>query len=114
MGAGVHAMFGPAVTKLLLGRTSKLNDEMVGIRRDRSPDQVLSEYRRWTGVFANVMPPAGEHPLGAMRLPLSELGGFPVRLFLSALVFDTYTHLRYDIAPALGRAVGESTPTGLR
>ena len=108
MGAGVHAMFGPAVTKLLLGKDiEKLNDEMVGIRRDRSPDQVLSEYRRWTGVFANVMPPLASTPLGAMRLPLSELGGFPMRLFLSALVFDTYTHLRYDIAPALGRPVGE-------
>ncbi len=106
MGAGVHAMFGPAVTKLLLGKDiEKLNDEMVGIRRAKSPDQVLSEYRRWTGVFANVMPSVAGTPLGGMRLPLSELGGFPLRLFLSALVFDTYTHLHYDIAPALGRAM---------
>jgi uncharacterized protein (TIGR03083 family) len=106
MGAGVHAMFGPAATKLLLGKDiEKLNDEMVEIRRSRSAGEVLSEYRRWTGVFANVMPPLAATPLGGTPLPLSELGKFPLRLFISALVFDTYTHLRHDIAPALGRQV---------
>ncbi len=107
MGAGVHAMFGPAASKLLLGKDiEKLNDDMVAIRRDRSPGDVLGEYRRWTGVFANVMPPLAATPLGGVGLPLSELGKFPLRLFLSALVFDTYTHLRHDMAPALGREVG--------
>lgn len=106
MGAGVHAMFGPAAAKLLLGKDiEKLNDEMVEIRRSRSVDQVLAEYRRWTGVFAGVMPPLAGTPLGGVGLPLSELGRFPLRLFLSALVFDTYTHLRYDMAPALNRQV---------
>lgn len=107
MGAGVHSMFGPAATKLLLGKDiEKLNDEMVDVRRSRSAEQVLGEYRRWTGIFANVMPPLANTPLGGARLPLSELGRFPLRLFVSALVFDTDTHLRYDMAPALGREVG--------
>lgn len=109
MGSGVHAMFGPAVTKLLLGKDiERLNDEMVDVRRSRPSDQVLDEYRRWTGVFANVMPPLAGTPLGGAKLPLSELGKFPLRLFLSALVFDTYTHLRHDMAPALGRKVADA------
>lgn len=110
MGAGVHAMFGPAASKLLLGRDiEKLNDEMVDIRRGRPAAQILGEYRRWTGIFATVMPPVTATPLGALALPLSELGRYPLRLFLSALVFDTYTHLRHDMAPALGRTVPPAT-----
>lgn len=106
MGAGVHAMFGPAATKLLLGRDiEKLNNEMVDVRRSRPSGDILDEYRRWTGVFAAVMPPLASTPLGGVGLPLSELGKFPLRLFLSALVFDTYTHLRHDMAPALGRQI---------
>ena len=109
MGAGVHAMFGPAAAKLLLGRDiEKLNDDMVDVRRARSSQQILDEYRRWTGVFATVMPPLAATPLGAAPLPLSELGRYPLRLFLSALAFDTYTHLRHDMAPALGREVGDA------
>lgn len=43
-------------------------------------------------------------PLGRLRLPLAELGRFPVAFLLgSALVFDLHTHLRFDMAPALSR-----------
>lgn len=107
MGAGAHAMFGPAALKLMRGKDiEKLNDEMVAVRRSRRPEQVLDEYRRWTGMFAGVIPPVCATPMGGMALPLSELGKFPLRMFLSALAFDTYTHLRHDMAPALGRTVG--------
>lgn len=106
MGAGAHAMFGPAAVKLMRGKDiERLNDEMVDIRRARSPEQVLSEYRRWTGAFANLMGPIAGTPVGGVRLPLAELGRFPLRLFISALAFDTYTHLHHDMAPALGRTL---------
>ena len=36
---------------------------------------------------------------------LAELGRFRVGQLLCAIVFDTHTHLRHDIAPALGSAV---------
>jgi len=109
MGAGAHAMFGPAAVKMMRGTDiEKLNDEMVDARRRRSPHQVLSEYRRWTGVFATVFAPVVSTPVGGMALPLAELGRFPARLFLSALVFDTYTHLRHDMAPALGRRIADA------
>ena len=109
MGAGAHAMFGPAATKLMRGNDiEKLNDEMVEVRRTRTPAEVLDEYRRWTGVFAGVISPVVATPLGGLRLPLSELGRFPLRLFLSALTFDTYTHLHYDMAPALGRQLASA------
>ena len=106
LGSGAHAMFGPAAAKLMRGTDiEQLNDEMVDARRYRSAPQVLDEYRRWTGVFAKVFPTVVNTPLGGMPLPLAELGRFPLRMFLSALVFDTYTHLRHDMAPALGHQV---------
>ena len=72
-------------------------------RRDWSSTDVLAEYRRWSRVFGAVFAGLGRTPLGGVQAPLAELGRFPVRLLLSALVFDQHTHLRYDMAPALGR-----------
>src|SRR5258708_37278466 len=39
---------------------------------------------------------------------MAELGRFRVGQLLCAIVFDTHTHLRHDIAPALGRTVPET------
>jgi hypothetical protein len=43
-------------------------------------------------------------PINRLRIPLAELGRYPLGLLIGgALVFDHHTHLRHDIAPALGR-----------
>ena len=104
MGAGCHAMFSPAALAIMRGTDiEQTNDDMVELRRSRTPAEILGEYRRWSGVFATTMIPVTRTPLGRVRMPLSELGSFPMRLLISALVFDTHTHLRHDMAPALGR-----------
>ncbi len=106
MAAGAHALFGPAAVKVMRGNDiERLNDEMVADRRSWPAGRVLTEFRRWTGAFAAVMGPAGRTRLGRVELPLAELGRFPIRLLLSALTFDTYTHLHHDMAPALGRTL---------
>ena len=104
LGTGCHAVFSPSAAKLLRGNDIEgANDAMVGSRRDWSSADVLAEYRRWSRVFGAVVGTAGRSPLGGVQAPLAELGKFPVRLLLSALVFDQHTHLRHDMAPALGR-----------
>ena len=104
MGTGCHAVFSPAAAKLLRGNDiERANDAMVDSRRDWSSTDVLAEYRRWSRVFGAVFSRLGRTPLGGVQAPLAELGKFPVRLLLGALVFDQHTHLRYDMAPALGR-----------
>jgi len=104
MGSGCHAMFTRQALKLMRGvDIEQANDELVAARRDRQPSEVLAEYRRWSGVFGAVIPSAVRTPLGRVQMPLAELGRFPARLLTSGLVFDHHTHLRHDMAPALGR-----------
>ncbi len=104
LGTGCHAVFSPAAAKLMRGSDiERANDAMVDSRRDWSSTDVLAEYRRWSRVFGAVFTAVGRTPLGGVQAPLAELGKFPARLLLSALVFDHHTHLRHDMAPALGR-----------
>ena len=104
LGSGCHAMFSPQALKLMRSDdVEQVNDELVAARRDRPPVEVLAEYRRWSRVFGAVVPAVTRTPLGRVRVPLAELGRFPARLLPSAAVFDHHTHLRHDMAPALGR-----------
>ncbi|MFN8071893.1 MAG: maleylpyruvate isomerase N-terminal domain-containing protein [Mycobacterium sp.] len=108
MGSACHAMFTRQAAKLMRGDDIEaVNDELVAARRDRTPTEVFTEYRRWSRVFGAVVPTMVQTPLGRLEMPLAELGRFPARLLPSALVFDHHTHLRYDMAPALGRSVGD-------
>jgi hypothetical protein len=98
-------MFGPAVLTILRADDiEQTNDQMVEIRRERTPGQVFGEYRRWSAVFGAAIPVMVSKPVGRLRLPLADLGRFPARVLPSALVFDHYTHLAHDMAPALGRS----------
>lgn len=104
MGSGCHAMFNRQALKIIRGDdVEQLNEEFVAAGRDRPPVEVLAEYRRWSRVFGAVVPAAVRGPMGRLEMPLADLGRFPARLLVSALVFDHHTHLSHDMAPALGR-----------
>ncbi|MCX2928849.1 maleylpyruvate isomerase N-terminal domain-containing protein [Mycobacterium sp. CVI_P3] len=104
LGAGCRAPFSPLAAKFMRGNDIEVaNDLMVDTRRNWSAADVLAEYRRWSGVAAVVFPLLAASPLARVQMPLAELGRFPVRLLPSAMVFDHHTHLRHDMAPALGR-----------
>jgi len=104
MGSGCHALFNRQSLKLMRGNDiEQANDELVAARRHRPPAEVLAEYRRWSRVVVAAIPAVARTPLGRVRTPLAELGRFPARLLPSVLVFDHHTHLRHDMAPALGR-----------
>jgi hypothetical protein len=81
----------------------KANDDLVDARRDRPSAEVLAEYRRWSRAFGGLVPVLTATPAARIEMPLGELGRFPARLLVSAMVFDHHTHLRHDMAPALGR-----------
>ena len=109
MGSACHTTFTPEALKIMRGDDiERTNNELVAAGRDRPPAEVLAEYRRWSRVFGAVVPTVGATPLGRFEMPLAELGRFPARLLTSALVFDHHTHLRHDMAPALGRPAPET------
>ncbi|HEY2096347.1 MAG TPA: maleylpyruvate isomerase N-terminal domain-containing protein [Pseudonocardia sp.] len=81
LGGSCHAIFTPTSLKLLSSKDiERTNDVLVARRRDWESARVLG-----------------------------ELGRFPAAVLLSsAFLFDQHTHLRHDIAPALGRPAPET------
>jgi uncharacterized protein (TIGR03083 family) len=106
MGSAYRAMFGPAALELMRSNDiERTNDVLVDRRRDWPPSRVLAEYERWSQVMLRMMGPVSRTPLARAPMRLAELGRFRIGQLLCAIVFDTHTHLRHDIAPALGRTV---------
>lgn len=112
MGSGFHAIFSPAAQKMMRGMDiERANDVLVDRRRTWTPGETLAEYERWSTRATGLLGFAARTPLGRVQMQLGELGRFPVGMFLSAMVFDHHTHLRHDIAPALGRPAPDTDAT---
>lgn len=104
LGSTCYALFGPAALRLLRSKDFERSNEVpVDQRRDWPASRVLAEYERWSLVVLRVMGAVSHTPLARVRVRMAELGWFPLGELLGALVFDTHTHLRHDIAPALGK-----------
>lgn len=104
MTATVHGVFTPWLVKLMRSKdVERTNDADVEVRRGRTPAELLAEYETWSGRLPRLMQ-VGQLPgLGSVPFPLAELGRYPMALMASAFIFDHHTHLRHDLAPALGR-----------
>ncbi|OBC12076.1 hypothetical protein A5784_03800 [Mycobacterium sp. 852013-50091_SCH5140682] len=112
IGAGCHAIFTTESLKLLLSKDiEQSNDEMVWARRVRRPDETVAEYERWSARIIQLATLVTKSPLTRLPVPLAELGRFPVGLLLTgAMVFDHHTHMRHDLAPALGLSPSPPAP----
>jgi uncharacterized protein (TIGR03083 family) len=109
MGSAYRALFGPAALEIMRSKDiERTNDVLVDRRRDWPASRVTAEYERWSGVMLRLMGPVSRTPLARAPMRLAELGRFRVGQLLCAIVFDTHTHLRHDIAPALARTVPDS------
>jgi uncharacterized protein (TIGR03083 family) len=115
LGSGCHAMFTPAALTILRGTNiERTNDDLVEVRRTWSSAQVLHEYETWSRRMATLARAVAATPAQHIPVRLAELGRFPAGLLLTgALVFDHHTHLRFDIAPAVGRELPAPEPTQL-
>ena len=110
LSANCRAIFTPASLKLLTSKDiERTNDELVDKRRQWPSARVLAEFERWGRRLAALSGVLSRTPAARVPMPLGELGSFPAAVLLnSAFVFDQHTHLRFDIAPALGRPVPDS------
>jgi hypothetical protein len=110
LGGSCHAIFTPTSLKLLSSKDiERTNDVLVARRRDWEPARVLAEFERWGRRLGTLTSVLSRTPVARVPAPLGELGRFPAAVLLSsAFLFDQHTHLRHDIAPALGpvRAAG--------
>ncbi len=103
LGATVKMLCGPGMREVWSGKPAEdLNDELVARRRSRPASEVLAEFERYSRRALSMLRLVARPPLGAVRLPIAELGRYPMRLTPSLLLFDWHVHLRHDIAPALG------------
>jgi hypothetical protein len=114
MSSGLHDMFGTLMLQVARSTDIEaMNEQAVGRRRDWAPEAVAAEYRRWAP-RARIALRATQFPvLSRIRVPMAELGGFPMWSLASAVVFDTHTHLRHDIAPVISRPVPPAEPVVL-
>lgn len=104
LGATCHSLFQPLLTVRLMRSTQleRENDRAVDLRRDWPVERVLAEFENWSSRWARAVRLSSAGPLGSIRLPIGDLGRYPTRLLPSMLTFDWHTHLRHDIAPAVG------------
>ncbi|MBT2552546.1 maleylpyruvate isomerase family mycothiol-dependent enzyme [Arthrobacter sp. ISL-5] len=104
IGSTAHNMYSPA--GLQAARQPSLeavNEGPVEVRRAWSRQQVMAEFETATRTSARMLAFVRRTPLRAVPMQLNELGKFPMALLVGgALVFDLHTHLRHDMAPALG------------
>jgi uncharacterized protein (TIGR03083 family) len=102
MGAAFHGCFTPWFIGLMrTDNVERSSDKDVARRASWDPAKVLSEYERWSGRYLAIQ--GLTRPLGGVKIPLGELGRYPLGIFPAAFTFDHHTHLRHDIAEALGK-----------
>ncbi|HEY4409432.1 MAG TPA: maleylpyruvate isomerase family mycothiol-dependent enzyme [Acidimicrobiia bacterium] len=104
MSAAFHGCFTPWFISLL--RTDNLersNDGDVEKRSGWAPEKVLSEYRSWSARYLTIQPVMKGTGLNHVKIRLGDLGKYPMGIIPAALTFDHHTHLRHDVAGALGK-----------
>jgi uncharacterized protein (TIGR03083 family) len=107
LGATARSFYTPAGLRTILAPSlEQLNEDPVGRRRDWSRAKVTADYERTSRRATTLFDLVRRTPAARVRVPLAELGRYPLGLMIGgALVFDHHTHLRHDMAPALGRPV---------
>ncbi|MET4146263.1 maleylpyruvate isomerase N-terminal domain-containing protein [Arthrobacter sp. UYCo732] len=105
--AGIRAARQPSL--------EKANEGPVRVRRGWDREQVMDEFEKSTRSVANMLAFVRHTPLRSLPTRLNELGTYPLGLLIGgALAFDLHTHLRHDIAPALGVSAPETDADRMR
>ncbi|WP_068032745.1 maleylpyruvate isomerase family mycothiol-dependent enzyme [Nocardia mexicana] len=109
--ATVRALVTPTGFALATTRDiERLNERLVDERRSHTTKHVLRDLTTWTARGCTALNALTAPGIGQLRLPVGELGWYPLDLVPAMLVFDWHTHLRHDIAVALDRPVPPTDP----
>ncbi|WP_067990667.1 maleylpyruvate isomerase N-terminal domain-containing protein [Nocardia pseudobrasiliensis] len=111
MTSSVRALITPAATAVLTTRdVERLNDQLVDEGRSHTTKYLLRDFTAWSGRGCRALAVLTAPGPDQIRLPIGELGWYPLRLVPAMFVFDWHTHLRHDIAPALDRQPPPTDP----
>jgi uncharacterized protein (TIGR03083 family) len=104
--ATAHNFYTPSLEILRTKDLEASNEGPVERRRSWTRERVMTEYEKSSRRAISLVNAIRRSPAARLRFSLAELGRYPIGLMISgALVFDHHTHLRHDMAPALGRPV---------
>ncbi|MGV9679277.1 DinB family protein [Nocardia sp. NPDC003482] len=110
-----RALVTPALAAVMTSRDlERLNDQWVDEARSHSTKHLLDDYARWSERACRALRVATAPGPGLIRLPLGELGWYPLRLVPAMFVADWHIHLRHDIAPAVDREPPPTDPHRMR
>lgn len=105
LGATTLSLLGPGMRQVLTASSAEsFNDEQVEKRRTWPVEKVVGEFIRTSAMAAHMLRVTTRRPLASVRVPIAELGSYPMGLTPSLLIFDWHLHLRHDIAPAIGKS----------
>ncbi|WP_286014388.1 MULTISPECIES: maleylpyruvate isomerase N-terminal domain-containing protein [Nocardia] len=107
----VRALVTPSVAAVLTTRdVERLNDQLVDDRRSHTTKYLLRDFAAWSSRGCRALGVLTAPGPNLIRLPIGELGWYPLRIVPAMFVFDWHTHLRHDIAPALDRPPPPTDP----
>lgn len=99
----------PAAVRAMTSRQiERMNAEVVAESAAGTPEAALADFATWSGRGITGLSAVTLPGIGAMPLRVGELGWYPMRILPALYVFDCHTHLRHDIAPALGLSAPET------
>jgi uncharacterized damage-inducible protein DinB len=107
MGGGYHGPFQPSWIRRVAtaSEAEQQAEHDVSARRSWPSSAVVAEFDVWGRRFLRLQRALRRVPRlsWSVRVPLADLGRYPIGSIVSAFVFDHHTHLRHDIAPVIGR-----------
>ncbi|WP_067897035.1 maleylpyruvate isomerase N-terminal domain-containing protein [Nocardia vaccinii] len=100
----LRAILTPTAAAYMTTRdVERLNERLVDEKRSYTTAQLPAEFDTWSRRGCAALTVLTIPVLGAIRIPLGELGWYPIELAPAMILFEWHTHIRHDIAPALDR-----------
>lgn len=111
LGATALLLLGPGMRQVLTSSSAEaFNDAQVEKRRTWPLEKVVNEFVRTSALALHMLRGTSRRPLASVRVPIAELGSYPMGLTPSLLIFDWHVHLHHDIAPAIGKPPPATDP----
>ncbi|ROO87837.1 uncharacterized protein (TIGR03083 family) [Actinocorallia herbida] len=105
LGGSCRVIFSPGSAAMMTtDDIEDWNEKAVAQRREWPSWKVLDEFETWSRRAITLGNAVSLTPMAHARVPVGEIGTYPVgHLMAGAPVFDQFTHLHHDIAPAVGQ-----------